>query len=157
MANIPGSMLERLDCAGLLLGVLGPHADKDSRAHHVRLHAYCSYAHVALQTRVFQLSSEHRVDLVRDFLADSFMSMVVRAHETDNPNPIRVGFANAAPGFLAGRRQLISDIRCREPKADITEDPPHAKSRAGPEYDPPRPALFAALPPRAVLRSKGLR
>jgi|SRR5579859_2677785 len=74
-----GSVLERLDGVGLFFsGSL--HVDEDARVLHVRLDTdFADYDH-ALEPRVLQLTREHGVDFVGDFLAHTFVTVIGWTH-----------------------------------------------------------------------------
>src|ERR1700733_13968614 len=102
-ANKSCRMLQRLDCVALFL-VRPFHADKHACMFHIRLYANLAHDDAAFEPRILQLSRQHGVDLVRDLLAHTFMSMIRRGHFSSR------GHSNRANRCLVPPAQTISNL-----------------------------------------------
>ena len=56
------------------------YVDEHARVLHIRLHAHFADHHHAFKARIFQLSREHGVDFVSDFLAHPFVTVIGWTH-----------------------------------------------------------------------------
>src|ERR1700722_8100259 len=129
-SNISRRMFERSDGVALLfVGAL--HTHKHARMLHIRLYAYFAHYHAAFEPRIFQLSRQHGVDLVRDLLAHALMSMIRGGH-----------FSSQRP-----RRVQISR------RASLKLSQIFARSETIPVFRPPCPTPSATFRARASLRS----
>src|SRR3984885_1627250 len=102
-ANVSHRVFERPDRIALLF-VRAFYVDIHARMLHVRLHAHFAHDDAAFEPRILQLSRQHGVDLVRDLLAHTFMSMIRRGHFSSR------GHSNRANRCLVPPAQTISNL-----------------------------------------------